>query len=65
MEFLPYHLTRPLTGLKFLIVLFSADSKCKTVNQTTSKDEGDSDSEELSQSLLPQVTWNLVSHVMK
>lgn len=63
MEILSYHISRPLCCLMFFISLISADSKSETVNQTIAEDEGSSDSEELSQSLLPQVTWRLEFHM--
>lgn len=58
-----YHISRPLCCLMFFISFISADSKSETVNQTIAEDEGSSDSEELSQSLLPQVTWRLEFHM--
>lgn len=63
MEILSYHISRPLCCLMFFISSLSADSKSETINQTIAEDEGSSDSEELSQSLLPQVTWRLEFHM--
>lgn len=57
------HVSRSLDCLMFFTSLLSADSKSKTINGTKA-DDGSSNSEELSQSLLPQVTWSLrVSYV--